>query len=300
MTNKDATSETARFSSLYACALAKKCLTCDAEPGADCNAPRKTARLKRIDEIRQQLGREPAEHDPCQRMHISRLTAGRRHYLRDLRRAPEVEERVPGQNYSTVHVRPSPKPISSPPPGGDLQTRATRLFGRAVGGGVAWPYGLSTPARRTYRGRPAEYEEVLQGRLAAQETITAWAEKGGLRRSPAGCCPHWLQRPSSRRCRNGGCTHFDAPALDCGWMDHTIAWLYGGRPAALTSAPYGVTQEHRARLSWWTQQHPALSTTQGVGWYGFGTTQIVMWRTDIFDPAQGNALADAGASPSSA
>ncbi|MEU0355251.1 hypothetical protein [Streptomyces cyaneofuscatus] len=53
------------------------------------------------------------------------------------------------------------------------------------------------------------------------------------------------------------------------------------RPAGLTSALYDVSPESRERLSWWTRSVPELRVARGTGYYGFGTNQIVMWRSDV-------------------
>ncbi len=281
MSNESETCEKWAFPPLHEYALAKPCSTCGAEPGRECTAPRKSARLERIDEVRRDAGAPAIQHDPARRMHAGRVEAGHRHLVRDRGRAPLPEDRVPGRSYSTLHPVPLPPPRPEPPtPGTGLPTRATAVFGRSSAG-IAWPYGLATPTRRTYRNRPEAYEEALRRAGVAQETITAWAERYGLRSSPTGCCPRWLGRPTSRRCRDEGCTRYDAPARDAGWLDHTVAWLCNGRPAALTSAPYGAGPEDQARLAWWTHKAPGLRTAEGKGWYGFGTAQIVMWRADI-------------------
>ncbi|MGO4427180.1 hypothetical protein AB4Z54_52875 [Streptomyces sp. MCAF7] len=56
----------------------------------------------------------------------------------------------------------------------------------------------------------------------------------------------------------------------------------------ITSAPYSVSAEAEARLAWWVQEDPRLRVARRTGWYGLGTTQIVMWRSDLVasvDPA---------------
>ncbi|WP_031080801.1 hypothetical protein [Streptomyces sp. NRRL S-118] len=58
--------------------------------------------------------------------------------------------------------------------------------------------------------------------------------------------------------------------------------------AVITSAPYHVLDTDEDRLSWWRQHDQRLRVARGEGWYGYGTTQIVMWRADILadvDPA---------------
>ncbi|MER7111138.1 hypothetical protein [Streptomyces sp. NPDC000229] len=170
-----------------------------------------------------------------------------------------------------------------------LRKRPAAIFGASPMDGIAWPCGLGTPRRRTYSNQTVPYEDMRDDRKRAQETITAWAERYGLRRSTKGCCPQWLQRRVSRRCSSGTCVRYDPPRHDASWLDHMVAWLHGGKPAVLTSAPYGVSQESHARLSWWTEADSRLRVSRGVGWYGFRTTQIVMWRSDILgvvEPAE--------------
>ncbi|MFD9047824.1 hypothetical protein [Streptomyces zaomyceticus] len=145
-----------------------------------------------------------------------------------------------------------------------------------------WPYGLTTAARSTYASQDA-YDAALQDRLEARQLLVAWAESHGLRQSSTGCCPRWLQRNWSRRCEAGACAREEVPATDVWWLDHTIGWLLDGRPAALTAAPYHLEDAEQERLRWWTTQDTLLRTALGTGWYGFGTTQIVVWRADLLE-----------------
>lgn len=167
----------------------------------------------------------------------------------------------------------------------DLYSRAASMFGKTDLGSVAWPYGVADPDRFGYRDPdgPARYEERLRDRRAAQEVVTEWAEQHGLKKSRVGCCPLWLLRRSSRRCTSlvNRCTRYGSSTPDSGWLDHLTSWTRGGKPAVLTSAPYQVSEEDEARLAWWTQEHPRLRVAHGTGWYGLGTTQIVMWRSDL-------------------
>jgi hypothetical protein len=87
---------------LHAYALAHRCPACKAEPGKPCNAPRKNAQLARIDSTRARFGDAPTEHDPAWRMHAPRHDAGRRHYSRDVGRAPWAEDREPGRRYDSL------------------------------------------------------------------------------------------------------------------------------------------------------------------------------------------------------
>jgi hypothetical protein len=94
------------------------------------------------------------------------------------------------------------------------------------------------------------------------------------------CCPWWLTRKVSRRCEFAKCTQYGAGGDDRSWLDHTICWLKDGRPAVITSAPYNFGQEDRARIDQWLTEDTRLRVAYGAGWYGYTTTQIVMWRAD--------------------
>ncbi|WP_262063457.1 hypothetical protein [Streptomyces sp. STR69] len=170
----------------------------------------------------------------------------------------------------------------------DLYSRAVRVFGTAVGGGIKWPYGVATPSRWHYRNdeTPDRYEAAVQDRKAAQEKVTAWAGRYGLRQSSADCCPLWLQRRRSRRCLfgSGSCTRYGTPAPDRGWLDHATLWNKNQAPAVITSAPYSIDPDDRIRLAWWLEQDPRFRVAYGdEGWYGFGTRQIVLWRQDLLE-----------------
>jgi hypothetical protein len=278
------------FPPLHAYALAHRCSSCGAEPGADCDAPMRNASLAKVDRTRQQFGLEPVTHDPLKRMHAPRIDAGHRHLTQDQVKAPWPEDRVPGQRYDTLS-QPAPKPVkkepTQPKPGADLHDRAAAIFGRSLQHGVHWPYGLETPSRRNYRDDEdgSRYAAALRDRRAAQQTITEWADTYGLKRSEAGCCPRWLQRRVSRRCSsmNSACARYGTGGdnLDRGWLDHVITWLQEGKPAVLTSAPYSLGQDDRDRLAWSTNEDSRLRFSLGPGWYGFGTMQVVVWRSDV-------------------
>lgn len=169
----------------------------------------------------------------------------------------------------------------------DLRTRAVRILG-GTRGRPRWPYGLED---LTLRDRPdmtaAEFQQNRETNTAKQRTLVDWAERHRLRRSTSGCCPKWLQRQRSVRCRpswpGGPCPHYDPPAEtnDRAWMDHRMFWLRAGSPAVITSAPYGLSPESEARLSCWTADDPRLKWARGTGWYGYTTTQVVLWRQDL-------------------
>jgi len=178
----------------------------------------------------------------------------------------------------------------------DLYDRAVVVLGRA-GHGVRWPYGMEPLGYRERRRDPEGYEQRAAEMQARQEVIVAWAERHGLRLSPVGCCPLWLGRTTSRRCTadwGSQCTRHGSPSPDRGWLDHAVTWLKGSRPAAITSAPYYIGPEDEQRLEYWQQQaDPQLQVVRGTGWYGFTTTQIVMWRTDriqLVEAAEGSVV----------
>ncbi|MGW6982367.1 hypothetical protein ACWGE1_23495 [Streptomyces sp. NPDC054932] len=279
------------FPPLSEYALARRCLRCGAVPGEACNAPRKNARSARADDTGADTGKAAAADDPVNRMHAPRVDAAIRHYHRDIGRAPQPDARVPGQRYDTLHTAPAPaQPRAAAaaavrPPAHrsrSLADRAAAVFGRE-GGHVRWPYGLQQPAPPRTRTDEAltRYEAAVAERQAAQHRITTWAESLGLKQSQSGCCPRWLQRRRSSRCRPWACTQYGGSGPDHDWLDHLVTWTHQGKPAVITSAPYSVGSQDRSRLTWWTREDPRLSFGLGTGWYGSGTTQIVMWRADL-------------------
>lgn len=159
----------------------------------------------------------------------------------------------------------------------DITTRATAIFGTREGT-PAWPYGLETPHPRRSGLSAVKLAAAKERAQKAQRTIVEWAERYGLRATQIGCCPKWLLRPVSRRCPAGACNNFGG--LDYVWLDHPIGWLVGGRPAALTSAPYDVQDDQDPGIREWLKKDDRLRSSYGPGWYGAGTTQIVMWRDD--------------------
>jgi hypothetical protein len=169
----------------------------------------------------------------------------------------------------------------------DLYDRGEAVLGHAERG-IRWPYGQEDPPRRLRRTDPGKYERQRAETNARREILLSWAEHYGLRLSEAGCCPRWLLRGASQRCRPrslGGdpCTHYGTPHPDSSWLDHTSAWLKDSRPAVLTAAPYDVEAQDLERLAHWERTDSRLRSATGRGWYGFGTTQIVLWRTDRID-----------------
>lgn len=167
-----------------------------------------------------------------------------------------------------------------------MEQRAIAIFGRNRGwnGEANWPYGLEHPSRNLKRTHPEIWARVSVEQPRAQKVIVEWAERYGLKASDAGCCPRWLQRKTSRRCEPDSCTRYgnsnEAPDHD--WLDHATAWLLGGKPAAMTSAPYGdVSDSDRLRFAYWQAEDSRLRVrVGGEGWYGHSTTQILMWRSD--------------------
>ncbi|MFD5111659.1 DUF6009 family protein [Streptomyces sp. NPDC058391] len=93
--------------SLYEYALAHQCTTCGAEPGSDCNAPRKKARVARANQLMERFGQPPVEHNSVRLLHATRSDAGSRHRTRDIGNAPDKEDRVPGRRYDSVDETPS-------------------------------------------------------------------------------------------------------------------------------------------------------------------------------------------------
>ncbi|MBB0242997.1 hypothetical protein FNQ90_02455 [Streptomyces alkaliphilus] len=183
----------------------------------------------------------------------------------------------------------------------DLLRRAIAVFGQA-NGVPDWPYGLSVPPHQWREENPERWERDRAERRIAQRVIVEWAEHYGFKRSHKACCPQWLQRKVSQRCRGGRCTHWGAgdSTPDSRWLDHTIGWLLNGKPVAVTSAPYGLLDEDRDRMAWWQAQDDRLRVvTGGSGWYGHDTTQVIVWRTDlvpVIEPAEDvrHGFADTG------
>lgn len=159
----------------------------------------------------------------------------------------------------------------------NLTARAVTVFGTREGV-PAWPYGLAKPHPRRSGMSAARLAVANERAEQAQRTIVEWAERYGLRATHIGCCPKWLLRTVSRRCPAGACTNFGG--LDYVWLDHPIGWLVDGRPAVLTSAPYSVHDDQDPGIREWLAKDTRLRSAYGPGWYGHGTTQIVMWRTD--------------------
>ncbi|MGW9024782.1 zinc finger domain-containing protein [Streptomyces sp. NPDC055722] len=76
--------------SSYQYAMANPCPTCKAQPGVECDAPRKQAEQERLGS------------DPNDRLHATRQARGRTHRAQDVARAPWVEDRIPGQRYDSL------------------------------------------------------------------------------------------------------------------------------------------------------------------------------------------------------
>ncbi|MFG2987017.1 hypothetical protein ACGFYQ_38200 [Streptomyces sp. NPDC048258] len=169
----------------------------------------------------------------------------------------------------------------------DSFDRAAAVLGRHSDG-IRWPYGLETPGYMERRRDPEGFERRVAETRARQEGMVAWAERYGLRLSPAGCCPLWLVREASQRCRprmghGDPCKRYGSSGSDRGWMDHSVTWLKDSRPAAITSAPYNICPQDEERLAHWQRTDPRLRVARGTGWYGYDTTQIILWRSDRID-----------------
>lgn len=164
----------------------------------------------------------------------------------------------------------------------DLYRRAVKIFGLA-GHDVRWPYGLNAPRRSLKTAEPEEHDRLLGLATVAQRTIVEWAERYGLRASSSGCCPRWLQRYASRRCAQRTCA---CSGPDHGWLDHSVFWLKDREPAVITSAPYHILPEDKELISGWLNGEIPLRAAFGVGWYGFGAHQVVMWRPDRIEDVE--------------
>ncbi|WDT90773.1 hypothetical protein H0E86_03930 [Streptomyces sp. SCSIO-PteL053] len=160
----------------------------------------------------------------------------------------------------------------------DFNSRAAAIFGTTEGA-ISWPYGLSTPHPRRSGLSGERLAEATRHAETAQKTIVEWAEHHGLRYTSVGCCQLWLLRTTSRRCPDGACRNNGG--LDYVWLDHANGWFKDGRPAALTSAPYSSNyNEENVEIRQCLDSDVRLRVAFGAGWYGHGTTQIALWRTD--------------------
>jgi hypothetical protein len=130
-------------------------------------------------------------------------------------------------------------------------------------------------------------EEEQRDLEARQRLLVDWAERHGLRASTSGCCPVWLLRDTSRQCGpEVGCKGMGGDSGSAHWLDHAVYWLKDRRRAVITSAPYSITDAMKDRLAHWEATEPMLQVALGTGWYGNGTTQIVMWRADRIENAE--------------
>jgi hypothetical protein len=94
--------DTAAFPPLHVYALAHRCSTCGAEPRVPCDAPRKEAAFDSRAEMWARAGRPQPEFQASQLIHATRQEVGRRHYLRDVERAPWPEEQQAGRRYDSL------------------------------------------------------------------------------------------------------------------------------------------------------------------------------------------------------
>lgn len=170
----------------------------------------------------------------------------------------------------------------------DFHDRAAAIFG-THDGVVAWPYGLETPRPRRSGLSRERLAEATAHAETAQRTIVNWAERHGLRYSRTGCCQLWLLRKVSRKCPIGACRNNGG--LDYVWLDHANGWLKDSRPAVLTSAPYAPGYDaENPEIRECLAADERLRAAFGSGWYGHGTTQIVLWRTDRINEVEPAAL----------
>ncbi|WP_157876800.1 hypothetical protein [Streptomyces graminilatus] len=159
----------------------------------------------------------------------------------------------------------------------DFELRASRIFSKHQGE-ILWPYGLAAPDRRRSGLSAEQYEKAAAHAQVAQQVIVDWAEDHGLRSSESGCCPRWLLRNASRQCEPDVCGKCGSGSRnDEHWLDHPIFWLKDGLPTVITSAPYSVSEDDRSRLEQW-REAGLMAAFGGPAWYGFDTTQIVMWH----------------------
>ena len=172
----------------------------------------------------------------------------------------------------------------------DFYTRAVRVFGtRTDEPGlpeVDYPYDVDSGQvnRALRRSDPDLYQQQWDELNDRRRLIVEWAERYGLKQSHKGCCPRWLLGTKSLSClgkwrpwsQQPECTY----TADSGWLDHKVAWLKDGVPVALTSAPYAVSDDDRKRVAEWLARDDRLRVAYGTGWYGYGTSQVILWRAD--------------------
>lgn len=165
----------------------------------------------------------------------------------------------------------------------DLDRRGSRIFGRTQGE-VDWPSGVDSPQWWLKREDPEKYEREVARQADAQRVIVEWAEWYGLKEAKMACCPRWLTRKVSRRCMIDRCTALGGGATDHRWLERKVGWVLNGQPVALTAASYGIRDEEHARFEWWVNEDPRLAVVLGgQGWHGLGSTQVLMWRTDVIE-----------------
>lgn len=119
---------------------------------------------------------------------------------------------------------------------------------RAVGI-YQWPYGITTE-----RGR---------------EDLVSWAEERGVRQSRARrACLHWL---ATGRCTDRACGERWFP-YRC--LDHSLAWIRGGKPAYITAAPHELNTESMHAILEGCRRFGLTIYVDGRGWYGIGTVNV--------------------------
>ncbi|MBT2459998.1 hypothetical protein [Streptomyces sp. ISL-86] len=269
------------------------CPQCHAEPRQPCHAPYKQAHHDRVNRLLTNAGHAPDTPPQYGFMHKRRSEAGSRHRSGDIGAAPWAEERVPGTRYDTIDR-------GDTPPTRTRGERAVLLLdqdavdqrGRALFGAdreertAAWPYGLEQGQVRN-RQTFAELAALLEHLAVGRSTIVSWADHYGLKvaqRNP--CCARWLTRSSYGACPKDRWTGrpdcWNGDLYTRGWRDHPIAWVLDGRPAAITAAPGLRHQDFAATLDTLTGQDERLAwTAGGKGWYGYRTSQVVIWRRDL-------------------
>jgi hypothetical protein len=161
----------------------------------------------------------------------------------------------------------------------DLYARGARIFGKGQGG-VFWPYDVSGIDRSLRQSDPERFRQEHDALEAKRLVLVEWADRFGLR--PArGCCPRWLLKNSSHRCGWQPSARLECTwSTDERWLDHAIWWIKDRRPTAVTGAPYLFDDRSRSLVERWLAQDTRLNFATGTGWYGYGTTQTLLWRAD--------------------
>ncbi|MFF8279910.1 hypothetical protein ACF05T_28030 [Streptomyces lateritius] len=159
----------------------------------------------------------------------------------------------------------------------DLDRRGAAVFGYNQGE-PDWSYETHSHVnfhqRRTDR---SAYDREVAEAQAKQEAIVSWAERHDLKAGSTSCCLLWLTRDRSRRCTSQDTCHSGPTSRS--WFDHPIFWLKDGLPAVVTSVAWSPTEQDRSEIDWWIRAF-SLRSDRGQGWYGCGSSQVLLWRPD--------------------